>query len=110
MQLTATPPPTPVAAATPPAPAPTSSPLGQLTAILRGTPPAEAAPPATAPAAPVQEASTGQQLLGKVGTAQNRYLANQQLLGAISHALTERISYIGSQAWAILRGTASTGG
>ncbi|MCB0878530.1 MAG: hypothetical protein KDC46_06070 [Thermoleophilia bacterium] len=67
----------------------------------------QAAPPAQAPApAPVEDASFAAKMFGRVGEQQNRFLYNQQLLGAISHALTERIASIGSQAWALLNGTA----
>ncbi len=117
MQLTSTPPmpvaapaaaPAPVPAA---APAPEPSTMSKVMSVLRGTPEPDAAatPPAAAPSAPVEEANFGQQLLGKVGLSQNKYLANQQLLGAISQALTQRIGMIGSHAWAILRGTADQG-
>jgi hypothetical protein len=95
---------------------------GFLAGIAKPTPAMQVAPPATAAAAPadapassvathvtsttaVTEASLGQQVLGKVGSAQNRYLANQQLLGAVSHALTDRFAAIGRNVWSMLRGT-----
>jgi hypothetical protein len=63
------------------------------------------APTAVTPiAAAVEEASLGQQVLGKVGLTQQRYLQNQQLLSAITAAVGDRISQVGASAWALLRG------
>jgi hypothetical protein len=98
-----------------------NSPLGsgllRLSTILR-TPPISADQAAPAPSeqqqavdaaaaasAPAADANLATKLFGNVGTTQQRYLENQQVIGLISQALGDRISQIGSQAWAMLRGT-----
>lgn len=114
MQLTPT-------IAQPPAMPAAASPLGsgllRLSTILR-TPPVsdeQAVPPsngqqavdsaaAATATAPVADASLATKLLGNVGSTQQRYLQNQQVIGLIAQAVSERISSIGSQAWAMLRG------
>lgn len=109
---------TPTIAQPPTLPAVTT-PLGsgllRLSTILRSPPVSEdqAAPAATgqqavdgaaAATAPVADATLATKLFGNVGSTQQRYLENQQVIGMISHALGERIAHIGSQAWAMLRG------
>jgi hypothetical protein len=69
----------------------------------------EAQAPVAAPAQPAQpqaaEASISQQLLGKVGSAQQHALESQQLLGAVTNMFAARISQVGKSVWAMLRGT-----
>jgi hypothetical protein len=61
--------------------------------------------PATPPPAPTSTPpSLGAILLGKSGGAQQRALEGQQLLGAVSNMFTQRMSMIGHNVWALLRG------
>lgn len=85
------------------------------TAVAVTTPTAVAAAPAPASAAaahpvtvaqPLEDASFAQKLLGNVGSSQNRFLQNQQLLGAVSSAIGARVSYIAQTALALLKGEA----
>jgi hypothetical protein len=113
---------TPLIAQPPAAPPPADSGLLRLTTTLR-TPPVsadqavdavdavDAGPAAIAAAATgLDDAGIAARVLGKVGSRQQRYLENQQLLGMVSAVLGERISHIGSQAWAMLRGRTSADG
>lgn len=66
---------------------------------------AAAAAAASGSASPaVEEASLSQRLLGKVGSAQQRSLENQQMLGAISAMFGARLSMIGSHVMRLLKG------
>lgn len=62
---------------------------------------------AAAPSPPVEEASFAASLLGKVGESQQRWIGNQQLLGAVTGMLGARLSAVGSHVWNMLRGTAT---
>lgn len=65
-------------------------------------------PPVTSPmVAEEAPVSLGAKLLGGMGEKQNSYLANQQLLGAVTAELGARISHVASNVWAMLRGTES---
>jgi hypothetical protein len=66
--------------------------------------PSASAQQVVAAAAPLAEAETGPSLLGRVGLAQNRYLANQQVLGAVTQMLGERFSLLGEHVRGLLRG------
>lgn len=71
--------------------------------------PAAAAPVGATPAAapvtqPVEDAGFAASLLGKVGQAQERFIANQHVLGEITGLLGARLSQIGSNVMALLRG------
>jgi hypothetical protein len=92
-------------------PPPSSSPLDALKRAIAPkveAPPAQAvaSEPAVAPDAPVADASFAQKLLGNVGSKQQRYLENLQVIGLVSQEFTQRISQVGSHVWSMLRGTA----
>jgi hypothetical protein len=111
--------------AQPPMPtaSPSINPFLPILTTLRAKPvdASHAAPPSTAasaasaaatssPATVVEpEPTLGAKLLAGVGSKQNQYLANQQMLGLITAALGQRLSQIGTQAWAMLRGTQPAG-
>lgn len=86
----------------PPAAAPLATPIAATPATTApAVVPAVATP--TTPQ-PVEDAGFAATLLGKVGASQNRFLANQQLLGAVSSAIGARMSHIASTALQLLRG------
>jgi hypothetical protein len=82
----------------------------QLTALTLPLPATAPTPPPVAATPPPTPASTppslGAILLGKTGGAQQRALEGQQLLGAVSSMFTQRMSAIGHNVWALLRGGA----
>jgi hypothetical protein len=68
--------------------------------------PAPSPVPVAQPASqPQPQASVGALLLGKLGGAQQRAVESQQLIGAVSQMFTQRMSTIGHNVWALLRGT-----
>ncbi len=86
--------------------------LSVLTTLRGERPPASQAAPLERQVAapPIQgppeepQASLGATLLGNVATSQNRYLANQQVLGELSAALGARFSHVAKSVWSMLRG------
>lgn len=100
-------------------PADAASPFLRMTSILRTAPlPAEdgttaATAAGRGPLAPAQlasEPSLPSSLFASVVAKQSSYVANQQLLGAISAAFGARLSQVGAEAWALLRGTSGVDG
>ena len=53
---------------------------------------------------PVEDASFAAKLFGKVGTSQNRYLANQQVLGQITAVLGARLTQSFGNIFRMLKG------
>lgn len=87
-------------AAAPPVPV-AAAPAGIVaSAASAATTPTVAAPVSQ----PVEDASFAAQLFSKVGGSQEKFLANQQMLGQVTSLLGARISQIGSNALRLLRG------
>jgi hypothetical protein len=89
----------PVVAATPTPAAAAAPPAGVAAS-------AAAAEQAAVPVAPqpVEDASFAARLFGKVGMSQNRFLANQQVLGQVTAVLGARLTQSFSNAMRILKG------
>lgn len=93
------------------APTLTGMPGLQSLASLTGVSTPRATPPvlgtASASTAAPGEAQLAAHMLGGIGAAQHRALEGQQLIGAVSALFSARMSQIGSQLWASLRGTSA---
>ena len=84
-----------------PAPTGAGSASGGTAAVA---PPIASTAPAAAPVAPEADASFAARMLSSIGMTQNRYVANQQMLGAISDMFTTRIAQVGANLLTTLRG------
>ena len=92
-----------VVAAVPPAGAAPAS-AAPVAPAAAPTAPATTAAAVAAAAQPVEDAGFAAKLLGKVGQSQNRFLANQQLVGEVSAVLGARLSQTLSNVMRLLKG------